>query len=551
MKKNTNTSENIVLDYLFSAIHKNELHKGVLSVVMMLLLLLTTGCEKFLEKDPTFIVKENFYNNETDVNAGLAGVYDILGREQLYGDRLAVDFSIADEGFYNRSSYTSGPAVYNFDASNSDVANAWKYLYEGIERANVFLSRIDGVSMDEKNKTAAKGEVKFLRAYYYFLLVTNWGDVPLKTEPTSSVDDIDIARTPQKDVYDFITAEMEASEAMVKTATEIGYGGKVSKSAVRGILARVYLKMAGYPLNGGRPMYEEALKWAKKVVDPEGEGKEHRLLPSYKQIFINYAADRYDIGESIWEVEFYGNRGGDFEAGRIGNTLGLQCNEEIGDGHGFSYGLISTTKKLFDSYEATDLRRDWNIAPYQYTYRTVNNTVNVADSTFWTATQIYNRNCGKFRRVYESVKPKNKNYTPQNYPLLRYADVLLMLVEAENEVNGATAYAVGYLKEVRDRANASDITNTVLGNPEALKTALRKERFIELAFEGLRKFDLIRWGIFVSEMDQLGTDISATAGSALNFGALAGNNVTSRNNLLPIPVLELSLNKAMVQNEGW
>lgn len=545
MKENMNNSKKKLL-VLQPNKYKKYLSKSVFSLAMLSLLLSIGGCEKFLDKDPTFIVKENYYNNENDVNIGLAGVYDILGREDLYGGALPLQLNISDEGIYSRSATTTGLVVYSFDSSDPTIANFWKYLYEGIERANVFLSRIDGVNMDKGNRKVAKGEVKFLRAYYYFLLVSNWGDVPLKILPTSSVNDVNIKRTPQKQVYDFITAEMEEAEGMVKTATEIGFGGKVSKSAVRGILARVYLKMAGAPLKDVSK-YAEALKWAKKVVYPDNGPKEHRLNPSYKQIFTNYAADKYDIGESIWEVEFYGNRGGDFESGRIGNTIGLQCNAEP---HGYGYGFINTTQKLFDSYEPTDLRRDWSIAPYHYNYVVANNLQVVSDSTNWTSSEIYNRNCGKYRRIYETVLPRNKNYTPMNYPLLRYADVLLMFAEAENEVNGATGLAKAALKEVRDRANASDVT-TVVTDEGDLRTLIRRERFLELAFEGIRKFDLIRWDIFVSTMNQLGSNIQANAVTAWKFGSLAGKNVQNRHNLLPIPVLELSLNNEMVQNKEW
>ncbi len=196
-----------------------------------------------------------------------------------------------------------------------------------------------------------------------------------------------------------------------------------------------------------------------------------------------------------------------------------------------------------------DKRRNWNIAPFKYEYNTVNGRKYVRDSTYWTAAQLYNRNNAKFRRTYE--KPaRNKNGTPENYPLLRYADVLLMLVEAENEVNGATPYGAGYLKEVRDRANASDVTATVTGDVDAMRTAVRKERFLELAFEGQRKWDLIRWGIFVSEMQQSAQEIRGNAGS-FAYAAMSGERITVRNNLFPIPVLELSLNSALTQNPGW
>lgn len=543
MKNNQNIHQSISQ---MTNVDQKYWKRKLLFTLVVVMFFVTSGCKKFLDKEPTFIVKENYYNNENDVNAGLAGVYDVLGKEEIYGGNFQLLLAVADDGFYSRSAYTFGPAVYNFDAADASVANFWKYLYEGIERANIFLSKVDGVNMPQAAKDAAKGEVKFLRAYYYFLLVDNWGNVPLKITPTASVNDVNIKATPQREIYNFITKEMEEAEAMVKTATTIGFGGKISKSTVRGILARVYLKMAGAPLKD-QSKYAEALKWARKIVYPDAGAKEHRLLPSYQQIFTNYAGDKYDVGETIWEVELYGNRGGDFESGRVGNTFGLQCNDEV---HGYSYGLVNTTKKLFDSYENQDVRKNWAIAPYAYTYSTVNTLITVTDSLNWTAAQIYNRNVGKFRRAYEKLKPKNKNYTPQNFPLLRYADVLLMLAEAENEVNGPSSLAKQALKEVRTRANATDVTLTI-SSYEDMKAAIRKERYLELSFESLRKFDLIRWDIFVSEMNQLGTAIQGDAGATWSFGAMAGKNVTSRNNLLPIPVLELSLNKGLSQNTGW
>ncbi len=507
---------------------------------------LFSSCQDYLVKDPTFIVKENYYKNASDVNSALSAVYDPLGREQTFGGQVQSNLTISDEGFY-KTSAVAGAFLYNYDATNPDITAFWQLLYIGIERANVFLERIDKADMPEEEKAAAKGEAKFLRAFYYFSLVSYFGDVPLKTIATPSVNNLDISRTPQEEVYDFITKEMEEAEGMVKTATQIGFGGRVSKSAVRGILARVYLKMSGAPLND-ESKYAEALKWAKKIVYPDNGPLEHSLNPDYKKIFINLAADKYDVKESIWEVEAYGNRFSDFEAGRLGNTIGLACNDEA---FGYSYGFIQTTAKLFNSYEANDVRRDWNIAPYRYNHVTVNGFQRVTDSTFFTSTQIYDRSCGKYRRVYEVVKPKNKNYTPINAPLLRYADVLLMLAESENEVNGPTNIALDALKQVRDRAGASDVT-ALATTKEALRELIRKERFLELAYEGHRKFDLIRWDIFTSTMNQLGSDIQATAPTNIRANAsLAGRNVTARDNLFPIPIRETSLNKLITQNPGW
>lgn len=515
-----------------------------ITAALVLILMGTPGCSKFLDKQPTFVVKDNYYATEADVMSGLTGIYDIMGREEVYGSNLSILLPIADEGAYYRSSYLVGTSVYNFDASDATIAALWKYLYEGIERANVMLSRIDQVNMNADVKTTAKGEAKFLRAYYYFLLVQNWGNVPLKTTPTQSVEQVNLVRTPQAEVYNFIVKEMEEAEVMVKPVTAYNHAGRVTQTAIQGILARVYLKMAGYPLNQV-DKYQDALKWAGKVVHANG-GYQHSLLGDYKKLFIDMAANRYNVNESIWEVEFYGNRSADFEAGRLGNMNGLQSNDES---IGFGYGFIATTRKLYEAYAAGDIRRDWNIATYRYVYSTTN-TTQVVDSTNYAATDIENRVAAKYRRVYEVVLPRNKNYTPINFPLLRYADILLMYAEAENFVNGPTAAAKQAVKAVRDRASATDVTSAISGKDEMLQV-IKDERFRELCHEGIRKYDLIRWGEFVPVMKNLALSIDATAPAAVKYTALAAKNVGEKHLLLPIPISELSLNNAMTQNNGW
>src|SRR5690606_18378621 len=131
-----------------------------------------------------------------------------------------------------------------------------------------------------------------------------------------------IPRTPINEVYAQIIQDMEEAEAKVKTAEEVGFGGRVNKSAVRGILARVNLFMAGEPLKD-ESRYDEARKWAKMVKDDAT----HELVEDYSQVFINYAADEYDIRESLWEVEFFGNTQGVYrEAGQVGTNFGPQYN---------------------------------------------------------------------------------------------------------------------------------------------------------------------------------------------------------------------------------
>ncbi|MBO9640806.1 MAG: RagB/SusD family nutrient uptake outer membrane protein, partial [Siphonobacter aquaeclarae] len=211
-----------------------------------------TSCRQFLEVRPTdFITAENYYNTEAELQTALNGVYDRLGDDKIYGSNLSYWLTVEnDETYHNASNY--GPvALYNYNASDPNVDSFWANLYYGIERANLLLANINKPrEISESRRNSIHGEALFLRAYFYFLLVTHFGDVPLKLEPNSSVVNTAIARTPQQKVYEQIIADMTTAEGLLQnqTATSLGYGGKVTRTAVQGILARVCLSMAGYPL---------------------------------------------------------------------------------------------------------------------------------------------------------------------------------------------------------------------------------------------------------------------------------------------------------------
>lgn len=501
------------------------------------------SCNKFLDTEPTDSVAPDFYyNTEAQLNSALIGVYDPLSQTDMYADFMFNQLgSCTDEGFYARN-ITTGMQVYNVDYTNPDVGKFWKTLYKGIERANLLITNINKPAMDESKRKELLGQALFLRGYYYFLLVSNFGDVPLKIEPTSSVIKVDIPRTSTKEVYAQIIKDMETAEGMVDAENIAGTSSRIHKTTVQGILARVCLTMAGFPLKDNS-QYANALKWADKVV---ASGK-HSLNPKYDQIFINYMADKYDTRESLWEAEFSGNAADAWrEVSRIGNTIGISCGDM---NIGYSYGFINTTGTLFQLYEPGDLRKNWCIAPFHYV-----GSVKVD----WTDSDIYNRNCGKYRREYEKVTPKNKNSTPTNFPLLRYADILLMQAEAENQVSGPTTKAFNAINMVRRRGFGKDVNipDATADLPSELnkvqfQKVIQDERARELCFESLRRPDLIRWNIFIETMKATSSDITANAPSNYKFAATGGNNVSERNLLFPIPADEISLNKAMTQNPGY
>ena len=424
--------------------------RGLFFTLIAILSIGVFSCTKFLNTVPTDSLSQNFYyNTESNLNSALAGVYQILISQPMYGDYLWDNFGITDECYYARSTMTTGVMVYNFDYGNANINSLWSQLYQGIERANLLIKNINLAQMDSVKRQAILGEGLFLRGYYYYLLASNFGDVPLKTEPTESVIDVNIAFTPVKEVYNQILNDMQAAESKVNTATALGYGGRVSKTTVEGILARVCLTMTGFPLFD-ESKYVAALMWSKKVV----ASGEHRLNPSYRQLFINLIQDKYDVKESMWEEEAKGTGAEGFG---YSNTSGANSGIALSanyDAIGYSYGFICCTAKLFNLYAPGDLRRDWSISNYSY-----NSATTPVSRVYFTPTQIYNRFDGKFRREYELSPVKGKGTTPINFPILRYSDVLLMLAESENHINGPTALAYDALNQVRRRGFGLD-TNT-------------------------------------------------------------------------------------------
>jgi hypothetical protein len=239
------------------------------------------------------------------------------------------------------------------------------------------------------------------------------------------------------------------SSGKLTKATDHQHASRITQTAAQSILARVCLKAAGNPLNWGTPMYQKALDYALAVKT----ANIHKLHPVYRQLFIDQSADVYDVSfrESIWEAEFYGN--GILDPGKgnyystIGTRIGIQSANETD--YGYGYGFVCARLKLQDLYDkdANDSRKSRVIADYSILSSGAKSTIsNIAERTI-----------GKWRREDEKVMPKHKNYNSTNVSIIRYADVLLMIAEAENELNGPTIIAHNALNEVRQRAGVIPI----------------------------------------------------------------------------------------------
>ncbi len=629
--------------------------KNIIRLFTVTLLISLTGisCQKDMSLTPAFFRPVTF-TTEAQLDAQVASVYTILETDQLYAQGLwGYMDSGADELFRTgvTATTTNQPALYNLSSSDTPYSNLWKMLYQGIERANVILYVIDKPQMDEAKRKRYKGEVMFLRSFYYYLLVTHFGDVPLKTKISDEMGtDFNLPRSPAKDVYAYLLKDMMTADTLVQTITKAQTPTIVTQSAVQAMIARVCLSMAGNPINDAT-MYKEALIWAQKVISsnihslntttfPGSPVASTYITPAYSRLFINNMQNNANgdknITEGIWDAAFLSksNTSGLYSGTgysvtqQLGALMGITCPDATTTSIvGYSSGGYRALPKLFKLFGAGDLRRDWAIAPYIYkaatgSVRTDILKVNIAGTggataiantsatgvitsitvenggsgyttapavtftssagTLASATAVvtggavtainvtaggsaypttYDRPVGKWRREYElNVPPvRQQNYTSCNFPIIRYADVLLMAAEADLKVNGTpSTQAVEYYNQVRRRAYGySSVTTPVAGLDVASFTFqnIVDERSRELCFEGLRRQDLLRWGIMAQEMQKVITDNSTNSPSgyltAANLSAV--NFVTNpvKYALFPIPATELIYDYNLFQNPNW
>ncbi len=606
--------------------------KSILKLGTLALLTAALPACSFLDTDPQIIPDDGYYNSEQKLIYGLAGVYGVLNSEALYGNYYSLQIANADDLCYfnNYNNSESRPDRYNHSAGTAAIYDTWSKLYEGIKNANRYIEAVEKTEIDPGKLSVDIGlyiaEARFLRAYYHFLLAQAWGDVPLRVKATTSPNpnDVQMAATPQEQVLKWCADEIEATIPDLYEPID-NTPSRVSQTVAQGILARVYLFMAGESVKqidglDKKEMYRRAAYWANEVI----ASHKHDLNESYEEIFINMIRDQYDtqFHESMWEAEFLGDRTSatDWTNGRIGDLIGLRSQSRTTNysewACNYSYGYYNGSYTLWQLYWENDRTADetasatvidkrltWNLPGYNYrgmnnqkiSYKnkagetvtrylqqtqsmfktpwvynnnfampdiegldqTIENAFDPADLVYDPTVMCAVRNAGKWRRetVYEKQMSAKSLYTTINFPILRYADVLLMYAEAINEYAGAPDdQAKEAIREIRKRAGVKT-NESLLGDYRSFRDLVRNERGRELAFEGLRKWDLIRWGTFVEKMHNAGTNqptenkyrnVSYTNYASANYA-----NVTARHIYLPIPTKELAVNHALRQNPLW
>lgn len=520
-------------------------------------MILVCSCKKILDTKPKdFVTTANFPNNANDATKMLNYGFFLLHKQYVF-DGYWVCRAQAGDDVWCSLTGTNYPGTFTITATESTfIPTFWNTMYSVIEQVNTLIKYLPNVPMDQATRNALQGEALFLRGMCYFYLVDQWGAVPLRTEPTGGANDLNIARTPVADVYKQILADLTAAEPLVPDASNAAYGGAgyPPKTAVEGLLARVCLTMAGHPLMDVSK-YADAKMWCAKVI---ASGL-HSLNPSYIQFFSNLATGVFDKKESIWEIDMV-DQTGVSGFGTLGFLDGIPSTNLT---YGIADGQVRCMAHLYNLYAAgttsPDMRRDWIIAPFVYKTPAA---PDINQITLVASNVLYGRYEAKYRSYLTPLPHVNGN-SPVNFPMMRYADILLMYAEADNQVNGGpSALDYTYVNMVRARAYGKLLpgaTNLTQGdvaqtyNKDTFQQLIIDERCREFPAEGLRKHDLIRWGIYISTIKAMASEAagSPAADSQKQYVVRWQTQAQDKDVLWPIPANELTYNKLMTQNPGW
>ncbi|KLT63609.1 RagB/SusD family nutrient uptake outer membrane protein [Pedobacter sp. BMA] len=502
--------------------------------IVFIALISLSSCKKdFLDqKDPNAVTVDQYLTSPSDALLVLNGIYASLrsGSNIGEGSGLYTDQRSDDTGTNDNQSNAGEPfqfGDFSIATSNSYLKGHWGSLYQTITRCNLITSNIDKVPFTNPDQKAQYlAEAKFIRALIYFHLVRKWGDVPLVTKQLTTNDEVlaNTARQPQATVYAQIVTDLKdalTSTTIPNLATGAN-AGRVSKAAINGLLGQVYLTMAT-TVEANRT---ENLTNANTYLMAAYNLKPFASLASVPYADVFDVTKKTSNPEAIFEiVNAQGNASYASSIAADNQAWGETINSpKVPTGVGGN-----VTPDLILDYETGDPRKDFSV---KYAA-----DVRVND---WFVTKYRDTNAGATAN----------GYGGNNCPLMRYADIILMLAEV-NMLQGNDAAAITYLDMVRARAGVplyavARTKATYNAKYPTLKLAILHERRVELAFEHHRWFDLLRF--FTTA--ELVTFFKAK--SQANFGNARLSNFTTKDRYFPIPFDEYKLNpEKMYQNPGY
>ena len=529
----------------------------------------SASCNSMLDKYPTSSISENnFWLSESDALMVLNGCYK-------FGDGWANDTYDAPQGLMyfdlcgghgsEKEGFTTDMAGSHTIATNEHVGLFWNNCYYHIAQCNTFLDNIVNCPMDEKKKTEMTAEVKVIRAYYFLKLAFYWKDVPMPLKTLTLEEANSIGQTPQADVYaQLINDCKESINNLPDTRSDTEFG-RVTKGVARAIMGRAYL---------GQDKWKEAAEIYKDII----------TSGAYK---LNRSGD--DPYASVFRL------GGEYTGEPIFFSMNLKDKvtnvhtvyktpERMGGWHQFAINN-ELVKDYFcadgKSIEDSPLYNDED--PYANRESRLYSSIFLPPVGSYPGT-VYNGkvyDCFNGSEDYYNKYVKFNGLCPfkgldenmgdiwGNYvytPFIRYAEVLISYIEAVNEyAPGSVDQAMLDLtiNDIRTRAGLPGYKKDEVASQDVLRKAIRKERRVELAFEGLRYFDVLRWGTAMKELNHYFTGVKLSKDpNAHNFGGTSPvdengyyqyeqRSWSEHNRYFPIPQADLNVNKNLKQNEGY
>ena len=480
----------------------------------MILILAFTGCsEDFIELAPISSANvQNFYKSADDFENAIIGAYSTLLTNGIYDDYFQL---VGDLRSDNTEMGTTASVRFNFyelsefrdQVINVINENIWNHHYLGIQRVNEILDKIDELEASESFKEKITGEAKFLRGIFYFNMVRIFGDVPLLTTRLASIEDAyEKDRIDQSKIYNQITDDLVYAEGSLPNFWGEGQEGRATKGAALALLGKVYLTL--HDFNNAKNKLEDVIN-----------SNQYELLTDYGDLWL---VENKNHSESIFDVQF--KRGAGTGTGASFSVRYSPYMYPYLPYYSTSGGYNIPTEDLIDAYEENDLRKDASLREY------------FIDNEGDTIDGLAGRYCIKFFDM-----PTQGQGSDDNWPVIRYADVVLMYAEALNEISfepGGLAFH--YLNMIRNRAGLPEKT---AGNPnpdlsvdtqEEFRHAIEQERRVELAFEGHRWFDLVRTGRAIEVLNPK-VDV----------------DIQEYQLLLPIPQTQIDINPNLQQNPGY
>lgn len=531
---------------------KNQLK---IAGVAMLTLVGATSCNDWLkEPSPASTKLEDFFTvGETCVQV-INACYVPMQWEYntTYFSEWFIGDICSDDALKGGQNIKDMDAAYDMEnfkttASNVLLRDYYRAKYQGIIRCNLALQEIPkyepDASLSQERKDCLLGEAYFLRGFYYFQLVKVFGGVPMIDFVVDSSDAWVQPRATADEVYQHIFADFMKAEELLYEKSKYSDEdlGRATKGAAQAMLCKAYLF---------HHQYDEAYKWGKKFIDEQYKTGNYALFADYA---ANFTLAGENGIESLFEIQYTAEPTSDYGEG-FGFTRGtfssiLTRPRAASMGANSGWGFDHPTQNLYDEYEPGDARRDLTIGQVKEE-DLVNAEVTYLGSPYFNLKTSYNEGL-----TFPDLDHATRG--PLNYNLMRASDILLLYAEAALESGKDIAGAKWALEEVRARARAISAPGSLPAfpnyrgysdNTESLRDALRHERRVELAMEGHRWFDLVRWGIAFKVMDRdNGTYAKLESNEAR---AEMASFIEGKHEVFPIPAEEIALNP-MMQNPGY